>query len=307
MLLFEGLSGTEEWLEMTDSSRLDDGESMPFQYKGPFAIDKSTPKYFALSRKENMSVQEFAAFYCGIDLRMLRGYEHSEYSEEWVEYIAPIAELIEKDLRSADPDLMADPADKFKNGAWYLWNSSVNGVSSVYGLVFDIETYEDFLLSNNLPLPIEWKPILESRRRVSELTLKLNEGKSSNSKASYQIESPENQSIVPNDMEVVAGLTVGKLRELLDEKNEGKTFCPVLLASARTAIEVAAARQRIGSQWSPSAEKRHAINIAEKKCVELGILTADSGAKGKDKLEPSKADKEAVARCSRLSRQQSKR
>lgn len=292
---------------MTDSSRLDAGESMPFQYKGPFAIDKSTPKYFALCRKENMSVQEFAAFYCGIDLRMLRGYEHSEYLDEWVEYIAPIAELIEKDLRSADPDLMADPADKFKNGAWYLWNSSVNGASSVYGLVFDIETYEDFLLSNNLPLPIEWKPILESRRRVSELTLKLNEGKSSNSKASYQIESPENQSIVPNDMEVVAGLTVGKLRELLDEKNEGKTFCPVLLAAVRTALEVADRRKKIGPNWSFSAESSFAKKIADKRCVELGILTADSSAKGKEKDRPSNADKDAVARCSRLTRMQSKR
>ena len=39
----------------------------PFQYVGPWAIEKNTPRYALLKRKKSLTVYEFACLYCGID------------------------------------------------------------------------------------------------------------------------------------------------------------------------------------------------------------------------------------------------
>ena len=81
-------------------------------------------------------------------------------------------------------------------------------------LMFPIEAYKKFLEKSNLPFPSEWK--------------------SQESEAVQKALPPKefflSRESAPDDMTVAEGITVGQLRGLLDEKNEGKTFCPVLLA-----------------------------------------------------------------------------
>lgn len=124
------------------------------------------------------------------------------------------------------------------------------------------------------------------------------------SSCASEVEQSARYAASSDDIVVVNGVTVKQLRGLLDEKNEGKTFCPVLLAGVRTALEVADKRNTIGFDWSINAENSFAKRIAKKRCVELEIFTADSNAKGEEKEEPSNADTNAVARCSRLTRKQ---
>ncbi len=39
----------------------------PFRYEGSFEVNKNTPRYALLIRKESMTVYDFACLYCGID------------------------------------------------------------------------------------------------------------------------------------------------------------------------------------------------------------------------------------------------
>lgn len=54
----------------------------------------------------------------------------------------------------------------------------------------------------------------------------------------------QNEASIEN-IEVVDGVTVKQLRALLDEKNEGTTFCPRLLAAIRVELELNAMREQV--------------------------------------------------------------
>lgn len=184
----------------------------------------------------------------------------------------------------------------FESRYCYKRQKSKNEVAS--NVPFPAEAFAKILHDKGLAIPVEWD------RRFS---FQQKEDSSVTNNETEEQKSAIVETLASDDMQVVDGITVEQIRGLLDEKNEGTTFCPVLLAAVRTALEVADRRKKIGPNWSFSAESSFAKKIADKRCVELGILTADSSAKGREKDRPSNADKDAVARCSRLTRMQSKR
>lgn len=64
----------------------------PFQYVGPWAIDKNTPRYVFLSRVKEMTAYEFACLYCGIDPNeQLPDDVYMEYVEPLLDRIAEYA------------------------------------------------------------------------------------------------------------------------------------------------------------------------------------------------------------------------
>lgn len=85
--------------------------------------------------------------------------------------------------------------------------------------------------------------------------------------------------------EVVRGITVGQLRGLLDEKNEGTTFCPRLLASIRVELELNAMRAQVKAPNNFTFVYRKSEGdcrkeLIEKHCKELRIFNCkDSDAK----------------------------
>lgn len=64
----------------------------PFQYVGPWAIEKNTPRYVFLSRVKEMTAYEFACLYCGIDPNeQLPDDVYMEYVEPLLNRIAEYA------------------------------------------------------------------------------------------------------------------------------------------------------------------------------------------------------------------------
>lgn len=89
-----------------------------FQYSGDFALKIDTPRRLALSKREKLTVEEFAAFYCGIDIQRLRN-SGSYEDPAWVDYINPLVELIEeKMLVKPRPTPAPTPQTILKLGAY---------------------------------------------------------------------------------------------------------------------------------------------------------------------------------------------
>lgn len=64
----------------------------PFQYVGPWAIEKNTPRYVFLSRAKEMTAYEFACLYCGIaPNEQLPEDVYLEYVEPFLKRIAEYA------------------------------------------------------------------------------------------------------------------------------------------------------------------------------------------------------------------------
>lgn len=90
---------------------------------------------------------------------------------------------------------------------------------------------------------------------------------------------------VSDNIEVVRGITVRQLRGLLDEKNEGTTFCPRLLASIRVELELNAMRAQVKAPNNftfvyRKSEGNCRKELIEKHCKELRIFNCkDSDAK----------------------------
>ena len=181
--------------------------------------------------------------------------------------------------------------------ARYCYRRSKSKSEIARDVPFPSEAFAKILHDKGFALPVEWD---------NRFSFQQKEDSSINKTEIEEQKTVIGETLAPEDMSVVDGICVAQLRMLLDEKNEGTTFCPVLLAGVRTALLVGNKRKEMGSNWNSSAEKRFASRIAEEQCRKLGIVTANCGAKGKEKLEPSKDDKSAVSRCSRLTRKQSK-
>ena len=80
--------------------------------------------------------------------------------------------------------------------------------------------------------------------------------------------------------EVVRGITVGQLRGLLDEKNEGTTFCPRLLAAIRAELELNAMRAQVKksntfTMTHGKNEKACLKRLIEQQCRELRIFNCN--------------------------------
>lgn len=72
--------------------------SNPFQYKETTSrLDPETPKAYVLGQKKVLSVEEFAAFYCGID--MAEAQEVNDWNV-WNTHINPLIELIEDSAKA---------------------------------------------------------------------------------------------------------------------------------------------------------------------------------------------------------------
>ena len=110
----------------------------------------------------------------------------------------------------------------------------------------------------------------------------------------------------PDSIEIVAGVTVGDMRALLDGRNEGKTFCPVLLAAVRAAKAANAFRAGVdeyGFKRSPTRLKGDIEAEARRQLEALRIYTGDRAAKTlEEKTKASDADIKAVVKCCRLER-----
>lgn len=93
----------------------------------------------------------------------------------------------------------------------------------------------------------------------------------------------------PDDALIVEGITAGMLRSLLDEKNEGKTFRPRLLAAIRAGLDLDAKRSEIkpGSNFSltySESENECRKRLIIENCRSLGIFNCnDSEAAKRDK------------------------
>lgn len=89
--------------------------------------------------------------------------------------------------------------------------------------------------------------------------------------------------IAPNmsdGIEVVSGVTLGQLRGLLDEKNEGTTFCPRLLAAIRAELELNAMRVQVKepntfTMTHGKDEKACLKRLIEQQCRELRIFNCN--------------------------------
>lgn len=89
----------------------------------------------------------------------------------------------------------------------------------------------------------------------------------------------EKQSDFEN-IEVVEGVTVKQLRKLLDEKNEGTTFCPRLLAAIRVELELNAMREQVKAPNTftmvhGKSEKDCLRELIEQHCNELEIFNCN--------------------------------
>lgn len=66
----------------------------PFQYVGPWAIEKNTPRYALLKRKKSLTVYEFACLYCGIDPNeQLPDDVYKSYVEPLIDFLGEHMEL----------------------------------------------------------------------------------------------------------------------------------------------------------------------------------------------------------------------
>ena len=66
----------------------------PFQYVGPWAIEKNTPRYALLKRKKSLTVYEFACLYCGIDPNeQLPDDVYKSYVEPLIDFLGEHIEL----------------------------------------------------------------------------------------------------------------------------------------------------------------------------------------------------------------------
>lgn len=95
--------------------------------------------------------------------------------------------------------------------------------------------------------------------------------------------------LAPDDALIVEGITAGMLRSLLDEKNEGRTFRPRLLAAIRAGLDLDAKKSEIkpGSNFSltySESEDECRKRLIIENCRSLGIFNCnDSEAAKRDK------------------------
>ena len=103
----------------------------------------------------------------------------------------------------------------------------------------------------------------------------------------------------PDSIEIVAGVTVGDMRALLDGRNEGKTFCPRLLAAVRVELELNKLRALVPEKGSFSITHGFTEeDVIRRQCHSLGIFNPKDSDSMKKKGERtvSRTDKEAIDR-----------
>lgn len=124
--------------------------------------------------------------------------------------------------------------------------------------------------------------------------------------AEVEAVAPSEPKADPDSIEIVAGVTVGDMRALLDERNEGKTFCPVLLAAVRVAKVANVFRVETDEYGFKRKGKRLKNDIeteVRRQLKAMRIYTANAAAKTpQEKTKPSDDDVDAVMRCCRTER-----
>ena len=87
--------------------------TFPFKkYSGPYALEEKSIKAFALAHRANLSVEEFAAIYCGLDLDKLR--DGSSWNDNtYRDVIQPLVDLVEDMLITKEQSIDFDDSIPF--------------------------------------------------------------------------------------------------------------------------------------------------------------------------------------------------
>lgn len=229
-------------------------------------ITRDPQKHKFLASKDFFTIDEFVRFYL-------------DSPEDW-----------EDDQTMALRSLLLDFVRSYKEkhevldeDSKYLWHYSLAGFESkncfseekndffITKIHFPAIAFAKILHDKDIKLPVEW----ENRFSLQQ--------KENSSIANNEIEKQKVvtvEAIAPDDMTVVKGLTVGQLRGLLDEKNEGSTFCPRLLAAIRVELELNKKRAQVEepnnfTMLYGKNEKELRKTLIEDQCKKLKIFNCN--------------------------------
>lgn len=127
--------------------------------------------------------------------------------------------------------------ESYENGATLCGFESIDPAERFADLTFPREAYVAWLRMRNLPLPEAWAH-LDAEPQPAEIPEQADNAEMDSP--------PPSRAFEPEDgYEVVPGVSLGDLRALLDERNEGSTFRPLLLAAIKSAIGIAKMQEEV--------------------------------------------------------------